>query len=785
MLALSGSGQKLYLSGNLLEARAAFESASRAALQARRPELAAQFLNNLGACHIKLFQYRQALDALLRSRELSRRAGDAQTQGISSVNISALYLQMGDVEAAAAAIEDDFRRLDRWPRPGHRARLLLQVGTVRMEQNRTAEAVPLLRRAVREADLAADLRSMAAGFDRLGLCFLRRKDWPEAEASFVEGFRIRKLNRLDETARSLRNLATLKLAMGDLPAAEALSSRAVALALAQPTLASPWTIYHLRGRVYRRQGRLKDALADFRAALELTRRFRLEVLPADSIRALTDVRLDEIYSSFVETAALLALGRNRADLAREAFQAAEENRGASLRALLEEPDDWRSRLPARYWQVLAGTHAAEADVLRSGAAARGRLHKMRNALVEMEYKARSNRPVEGENLVRRAQGNLDARSALFSFHLSGEASFLWALTEKDFRLYRLPPAASLSSRAVAFERAVSNGEPEAEGLGRELYQALFGAVAPHILARPRWLLAPDAQLFRLPFAALVAGTGRQGPEYLVERSALQLIPGAAGWKHPDAAARLRRLSGRFVGVADGIYNRADPRWRQLPGRPALTSDLPRLPAGRREIESCSRAWNAPAPPLLLTGTRAVKTGIPAALAGDSSIIHFAVHVVQAPSAPGGGLIHLVLSPAGPPGGELLSPLEISALRLNGGLVVVNGCSSGAPPQPAGYSPGLGGRPWLASAATPPVLPGNELNRLTRAWLAAGADAVAATRWPSPDEDGRLFSSFYRRLRESADRDPAMALRQAQVEMLASGGWTSSPSYWASFFLVGN
>jgi CHAT domain-containing protein len=84
--------------------------------------------------------------------------------------------------------------------------------------------------------------------------------------------------------------------------------------------------------------------------------------------------------------------------------------------------------------------------------------------------------------------------------------------------------------------------------------------------------------------------------------------------------------------------------------------------------------------------------------------------------------------------------------------------------------------------------------LTRAWLAAGADAVAASLWPTADDTGELFLSFYRHLREDAgargrlqaDGYPraAVALERAQIDMLQAGSWRSSPKYWAGFFLLG-
>jgi CHAT domain-containing protein len=75
--------------------------------------------------------------------------------------------------------------------------------------------------------------------------------------------------------------------------------------------------------------------------------------------------------------------------------------------------------------------------------------------------------------------------------------------------------------------------------------------------------------------------------------------------------------------------------------------------------------------------------------------------------------------------------------------------------------------------------------LTRAWIAAGAGAVLATRWPTVDDDGAFFESFYRNLRQQKPMNPAAALRNASIEMLKSGTWRANPSFWAGYFLIGN
>jgi len=66
-------------------------------------------------------------------------------------------------------------------------------------------------------------------------------------------------------------------------------------------------------------------------------------------------------------------------------------------------------------------------------------------------------------------------------------------------------------------------------------------------------------------------------------------------------------------------------------------------------------------------------------------------------------------------------------------------------------------------------------------MMAGARTVVATNWPVPDADGDLIPAFYQNLR---DTSAAEALRRSQVQLIHSGTWQSSPSYWAAFQVMG-
>ena len=131
--------------------------------------------------------------------------------------------------------------------------------------------------------------------------------------------------------------------------------------------------------------------------------------------------------------------------------------------------------------------------------------------------------------------------------------------------------------------------------------------------------------------------------------------------------------------------------------------------------------------------------------------------------PGSGMVALTLRPQG--GVEFLSTSEIASMRSVLGLVVLNGCSS----------------------AQAPILPGAGLMGMTRAWLAAGARGVIATRWPTPDDNTEMFSFFYRylhSLKRSAESYPfARALERAQISQLRTRGRHSGPAYWGAYFCV--
>jgi len=141
------------------------------------------------------------------------------------------------------------------------------------------------------------------------------------------------------------------------------------------------------------------------------------------------------------------------------------------------------------------------------------------------------------------------------------------------------------------------------------------------------------------------------------------------------------------------------------------------------------------------------------------VLHFATHGTYDDRAPGRSA--LVLAPGQGEDGRL-QVREIAALALRARLVSLSACDTG-----------LG-----------EVVTGEGVVGVARAFLNAGADAVAMTLWRIPDAStAELMRRFYRHLRDG--RPAAEALRDAKLELRAGRDARRAPFHWAGVVLTGD
>lgn len=752
-----------------------FETAYREAKEAGDLRTAVRLLMNVGNCHFSSFRYLDAIRIYHQARQQALEIGDAGVAAALLGNISSLYLQLGDTDSAKAALEEALQIAPAGS--PYRGKLYLQAAVVRARRGETAAAREFFGHALHAAEdsqAAGDLATKAEAWEQLGYTLLGEGRYEEAEQALTEAFRVRKLFRLPELQYSYYTLGLLRLRQGR--AAEALRffDEARARTERTPGALPRWRLWFQRGLALAALGRSSEAIAEFEAALEAARRWRLELLSADSARIGAEGELHDLHTAYVAAVAGEYFRTGRLDLAARAFATAEENRAASLRALLTSAADWQRRLPPIYWEQLARVRLLEAELARRDTPEiRRQLGAALYRLTEMEAASGKGSALDSPAVahdVQAVQRRLGPQDALLSFQLAQPHSYLWILTRDRFEMRPLAPREDLEQRGRRFAEAVRAAQPAWE-LGFSLYDSLFGGLPPDVARKSRWFLTLDGKLYDVPLAALVTGFASGRPVYLVERHVISVVPAASLL---EGSGLRRGGPGLFVGFGDGIYNRADPRRRDVLRRefgwslwPRLTAatppgrgpELPRLVGSGRELEHCIRIWQAGGgDAVLLEGAGATREALTRELRRRPQVLHLATHTVETKYPHQRAHLFLGLRPNGD--ADLFTPAEIARLGLQARLVVLSGCGSGR-------------------AA---VLPSTGLMGLARAWLSAGAGAVLATLWPTPDDTGEFFAGFYRGFQGGSS--PAEALREAQLAALRSGTWRARPGYWAAYFVVG-
>ena len=751
-----------------------------------------RLLLNLGNVRLKEMRYREAAKTYQEARQLSEQHGDSPMTGILSMSLSTVYYHLWAFDEAAEEARRADQALGADANPAWRARLLQARGRLAFRRGRTEDGQRLLKEAAEVAAASGDRETEAAAWDALGVNYLLQGSLTEAEAALCLAFRLRKLSQSPSLYASFHALSRLRLRQGDAASALVLIQRAMELTRESPPTYPVLSLYLDRAKALRALGRLREARLDAKTAMDYLRGWRPQLLPAEALQQSAAGGVQDVYSQYIHISNTLFAQEGDEGLIWESFAAAEETRLLSQHQSRDASLRLQDSLPPGYGEHLAKLQAAQAALFAANTSEnRESVGRLRSQLIKLEMSAAldDQPPLKIEPGdpagFRDLRGKLGAEEALLSFYLDDDSSYLWTITAGSIQLHALPPRARIASEVMQFRQLVQTSSGELKPKGAQLYRLLFDGLPESVKQRERWIIVPDGVLHDLPFAALLVEKNGRPAIYLAEERSIRLAP-AAAFHHHEAEVR---LSGPFLGVADPVYNTADARWangevRNGPhqwapwrwfdaaypnGVQQERMELPLLPGTEAEIRSCLQARLASpggtgAGAVVLTGMEVNLGKFRQALASAPAIVHLATHIVPSPADPRDSQVAFSLREDGQP--EFLGSSTIRLLRARPGLVVMSGCQSG------------GGKD----------LPGQGRLGLTRAWLAAGAGAVAATYWPVTDDRGGLLRRFYRRLFQEIDRAGTekidLALQRAQVEMIQSRHWEREPAHWASLFVMG-
>lgn len=325
--------------------------------------------------------------------------------------------------------------------------------------------------------------------------------------------------------------------------------------------------------------------------------------------------------------------------------------------------------------------------------------------------------------------------------------WLHVVTDRDSRLYAVPPDRELVDAAMVLEGLPDWRQQPAYGLLADLAGSMLASALAELGPGIRHLvIVPDRGIDRLPLESLPDPRGQP----LGIRYSIDTAPSAGVWLDARQAAR---ATGPILALADPEL--PENGYRALDAAyPGLTP--PRLPGAAGEARLIRRLTGG--------GNVRIRTG---SAAGEGTLAH-------PPSSAPVGLVHFathalihpddhdrsaVLLAADRHGDGLLQPREIERLGLAGVAVVLASCAS----------------------ATGERLDNEGIISLARSFMIAGAPSVIATRWAVDDRHAQAFvQRFYWHLVNG--RDQSSAMRLARADLHARG---YPHGAWAAWVLIGD
>jgi CHAT domain-containing protein len=260
----------------------------------------------------------------------------------------------------------------------------------------------------------------------------------------------------------------------------------------------------------------------------------------------------------------------------------------------------------------------------------------------------------------------------------------------------------------------------------------------------RLVVVPDSFLLAMPFEAL---RPEADAEPLGTRYQVSVVPSATLWlrlrheapAHPETPA----LALADPDVPGALSGDASERQWAL----AEAVRLGRLPHARAEARFVVQRLGGGS--TLLTGPEATERFLKETGLRRFGLLHIAAHSLVDDEKPERSAI--LLAPGAPEEDGLLQTRELVRLDLRGAVVVLSACRS------------AGG----------PILSGEGVIGLSRAFFQAGARTVVGSLWPlRDDETERVFRSFYRHLAEggSVSGSLSAARRDAIRAGLPAAAW---------------
>ena len=789
---LSNLGAAYRAVGRSEKALGAYREALRFANELGLVSVAVGVFNNLGVLHMARGEIQLAIDAYAEARRLAEHSGDLDSMLHAGFNEGLLYRALGEPLRAWSLLEKALA-LSRQLGSPTEGRVLQALGEVAADGGDHLRALEFLQEARVQSQAVGDRSGEAYALYGIGRCRLEMGNLGLAGTAF-EAARSLQVELSDRRglASTLRHLSMVAVKENEDARARFLVEEALALAEEIGDPSQEASAREEFAAMLESAGDLMRAKVELERAIGIVESLRGDLVSMD-LRATFFARSHERYVRLVSLLRRLEPG---SDWVAKAFAVSERARARSLAERLYESRDRQSnkvnpQLERSRRELRAGLSSSQVRLTRllqrDGTdateieTARGQVTGAYRALQELEIEIRRSDPrwaamsYPAPATAATARSLLDDDTALLSYLLGVEESFLFVVTAKSIDALVLPGESELLPLLRDVRESIET--PGRRSLSRfsrasrRLYSLLVAPAEEVIGGYRHLIVVPDGGLHYLPFETLLTrklGAGvaaAPADAYLIARWGLSYVPSVSvlaslKQRQPEVSESRPEwvafadpaISGAVVGergetVVRGLGEQGKWQWRRLAG-------------ARSEVEHIAKLF-AQDDRLVFTGDRANEERFKSEKSVEQTrYLHFASHALLDSAKP--SLSAVLLAP-GEHGVEdgLLQVHEILDLQLSAELVVLSGCETAL------------GR----------EVRGEGLVGLTQAFLFAGAEAVSVSLWPVEDDStSELMLRFYSGLQRG--ESSVEALRSAKLEQLASIA-TAHPYYWAPFILTGD
>ena len=639
-------------------------------------------------------------------------------------------------------------------------------------------ALELYQQLLKQVETLGDKSGVAMVRDQIGKIFSEQGRYEEAlryHHEAIAGFEAAKAKR--STGITLNNMSAVYLLQGNYT--EAFSAAERALSLARDSRRNVDIYVALTNLGYSQFGlnRLADAQQSFSEAVSIIENLRTQTAGGIEERQ----RHFELGMQAHHGLLSVLVKENQAQ---QAFNFAERAKARALLDMLqqgkvrvhktmtakEQEEEWqlKSQLTQLNKQLARITNSDKQDA--------GRIAEVETQLekARLSYEAFQNslyaahpelKTQRGEAPIINAQELAEllpnSASALLEYVVTQEKTYLFAITKPaekaEIHVYTLPiKRTELAQQIEAFRQQLATRDLGFRSSAVKLYDLLLKPAQAQLQSKTNVVIAPDSNLWDLPFQALVNSADR----FVIQDAAITYAPSLTVLREMNkrrANQAATRAPATLLALGNPMFARktASETGRRV-GSALRNGNLDPLPEAAEEVKELSRLYGA-ARSKVYVGAEAREDRVKSE-AGGASILHFTTHGTLNNASP--MYSHLTLAEGGPNDDGLLEAWELMQLDLKAELAVLSACETARGRIGAGE--GMIGFSW--------------------AMFIAGVPSIVVSQWKVESASTRdLMVNFHRSLIKGTKSD---ALRQASLKLMRNPE-TSHPFYWAGFVLVGD